>query len=132
MSWYNDIKNDDLYWQESAKIDFAVNLDRRCQEKGISRSQLAEKIGKSPAYITKILRGDTNLTIDSMVKLIRAIGGELHIEIRDQPSEKPKTGSWNNITDINVFKNTRQISGQSVTAASVTTEPRYQNTEKAA
>ncbi|MCY1368603.1 hypothetical protein D9M69_555980 [compost metagenome] len=51
--------------------------------KGISNSNLAEKLDTSAAYITKALRGDTNFTIDSMVKLTSALGAKLHIHVAD-------------------------------------------------
>jgi transcriptional regulator with XRE-family HTH domain len=34
-------------------------------------------MGTSAAYISKVFRGDNNLTIESMVKLARATGGQL-------------------------------------------------------
>jgi transcriptional regulator with XRE-family HTH domain len=46
---------------------------------------LAEKIGSSPAYVTKILRGETNFTLDSMVKIATALGCELTIGLRPLP-----------------------------------------------
>ena len=33
---------------------------------GLTRTTLAEKIGSSPVYVTKILHGETNFTLDSM------------------------------------------------------------------
>ena len=49
----------------------------------LSYADLAEKIGTSAAYITKVFRGDANFTIESMAKLSRATGGKLHIRIID-------------------------------------------------
>ncbi len=46
---------------------------------GLTRSVLAEKIGTSPAYITKFLKGETNFTLDSMVKIAKALKCELAI-----------------------------------------------------
>lgn len=84
--WYEQLKHDDSYWAESVKIDFAVSLDRIMHRIGLSKAGLAHKIKSSPAYITKVLRGDTNLTIDSMVKLVRAANCDLHIAIIHQAS----------------------------------------------
>jgi len=46
-------------------------------------SAIAKKIGSSAAYITKIFRGDSNMTIETMVKLARATGGQLEIKVID-------------------------------------------------
>jgi len=55
---------------------------------GVSRSDLARRLGVSPAYITKVLRGNINFTIDSMVRLVRAAGGEVHIRVEQRPQNK--------------------------------------------
>ena len=47
----------------------------------MSKADLAKKISSSPAYITKVLRGDSNLTIESLVKLSDAIDADLEINI---------------------------------------------------
>ena len=43
--------------------------------------QLTKRLGTSPAYITKILRGDINFTVDSMVRLAKAAGGKVQIHV---------------------------------------------------
>lgn len=69
------------YWVERAKLDFAVALEQRRKSLGMNYSAIADKIGTSAAYITKVFRGDSNLTIESMVKLAHATGGRLSIQI---------------------------------------------------
>ena len=89
----NNAKKRDSYWVENAKLHYSVALNKLFLKKGISQTELANKIGTSPAYITKIFRGDTNFTIETMVKLARAVEGELHIDIV-APKEKEE---WNKI-----------------------------------
>ena len=50
---------------------------------GISQKELAEKIGKDPARVSKWLRGDDNMTLRTMYMLARAI--EFRPEIRLVP-----------------------------------------------
>jgi transcriptional regulator with XRE-family HTH domain len=71
----------DSYWVESAKLAFAVELHKRCRAAGITNAQLAKKLGTSAAYITKVFRGDTNFTIETMVKLARAAGAALDVKL---------------------------------------------------
>lgn len=85
--WYNDLTNDDDYWVESVKIDFAVSLQNRMQADAMLKKDLAEKLGVSGARITKVLRGDANLTLESMVRLARACGGNLHVHISPAHAE---------------------------------------------
>ena len=74
-------KKTDAYWVESAKLDFAMKLEKQIRLAGLSYAKLAEKIGTSAAYISKVFRGDTNMTIETMVKLSRASGSRLQIEV---------------------------------------------------
>jgi transcriptional regulator with XRE-family HTH domain len=68
---------------ESVKLQFAISLTKLMQSEGQSRSDLAKKIGKTNAYITKALRGDTNFTIGSMVMLVTAMRGKLDVVVSD-------------------------------------------------
>jgi transcriptional regulator with XRE-family HTH domain len=47
----------------------------------MTRVELARRLGASPAYVTKILRGKVNFTLATMVRLSRAVGGELHVQL---------------------------------------------------
>ena len=76
-------KQSDSYWVESAKLDFSIEMEKKRKRAGLSYADIAEKIGSSAAYITKIFRGDANFTIESMVKLAKATGGKLDIKIID-------------------------------------------------
>lgn len=68
---------------EKAKLAFALALDRRRKNAGLTGSDIATAIGASPAYVSKVFRGDSNFTIDTMVKLAGACGGRLEIQIVD-------------------------------------------------
>ncbi len=85
-------KQRNSYWFETAKLDFSIELNRMFKRSGMTQAELATKIDTSPAYITKIFRGDTNFTIETMVKLASAVDGELHIEI----SPKNQNKQWLN------------------------------------
>ena len=75
-------RNENLF--EAAKIGFAVDLEKRRRLAGLSYVDIAKNIGKSAAYISKVFRGDTNLTIESMVKLAKATNSKLHIELVEE------------------------------------------------
>lgn len=51
------------------------------QEKGIGRSELADRTGLSSQYITKMLRGDANLTLDAMVKIAMVVDAKVDIRL---------------------------------------------------
>lgn len=78
---YEEAEKHLSYWVEGAIIDFTEELCRVMGEGGISRAELARRIGSSPAYVTKILRGSSNFTLASMVRAARALGHEVHIHL---------------------------------------------------
>ena len=61
------------YRAEGASIEFTNAMLTRMRQVGVSRSKLAAKIGVNPAYISKILRGDTNFSLETMVKIANAL-----------------------------------------------------------
>ena len=65
------------YRKESVILDFTEDLIARMDDLKLSRSELARKLDVSPAYVTQILRGSANFTLDSMVKIANAVGCEL-------------------------------------------------------
>jgi transcriptional regulator with XRE-family HTH domain len=71
----------DEYWAEALKLEFALALDKNRRAAGLSGVELAKRLKTSPAYISKILGGESNLTIETMVKLARAVDGHIRIEI---------------------------------------------------
>lgn len=83
LDWQKSLAQDPQYWAEHTKLDFAYALDRMLHQRGMTRTAMADALGSSPAYITKIMRGDANLTIETMAKLALAIGGRVHVHISD-------------------------------------------------
>lgn len=72
------------YRAEGASIEFTNAMVTRMREAEVSRSDLARMIKATPAYISKILRGSTNFSLDSMVKIANALNCELRLQL--QPS----------------------------------------------
>ena len=79
-----DAKKSDEYWEEMAMCQFTEDLCARMEEKGVSRSELARMIGKSPAWVTQMLRGGNNFTLRTMVQLSRALKGELQVNVKPE------------------------------------------------
>jgi len=87
------IEDDPAFLTEGVKAAFAEELCRLMEEAGVSRTQLAERIGVSRAYITRILRTDYNLTAETMVKLALALGARVSLHLHT----KDKRASWREI-----------------------------------
>jgi transcriptional regulator with XRE-family HTH domain len=85
---FDQAKERDTYWVASLIYDFTEGLHKIMEANRVSRSELAHRLGVSPAYITKVLRGNINFTLDSMVRLARAAGGEVSLQIAPIPQKK--------------------------------------------
>lgn len=71
------------YAVESAKQDFMMAISMAMKSKEITKAELADSISCSPAYISKILKGDENFTIETMVKIARALNTKLCIHLAE-------------------------------------------------
>ena len=82
-SFVESAKNDDFYWVEKIKLDFSIELDRCRRDLNMTAAEFAKELGVSRAYMSKLFRGDVNLTIKSMVKLARTVGARISLSTRD-------------------------------------------------
>ena len=62
------------YHEEGLFLDVATRVIDAMENRGISRSDLARRLGVNPAYITKILHGHANLSLESLAKVAFAMG----------------------------------------------------------
>jgi len=62
------------YKVEGAKNEFTEKIVRRMEESGISRSELADRLGKKKPQITRLLKGNNNFTVETMVEIADALG----------------------------------------------------------
>lgn len=63
---------------EFRKLTVVEELLQFMKREGINRSELAERMGVGPSRITAMLSGESNLTIDTLVRAGRAVGSDLH------------------------------------------------------
>jgi antitoxin component HigA of HigAB toxin-antitoxin module len=81
------------YWNAVAAHEFVRELERRLEEQGVSRAELARRLGTSKAYVTKVLSADANFTLATMTRLAAAVGGEVHFRISDRRAKARKPAS---------------------------------------
>lgn len=70
------------FCQENLVFDIGEFLCEAMKEAGISRAELAEKLGTKEKEITDILRGSTDFTVRRISNIFFALGKYLHVEIR--------------------------------------------------
>lgn len=93
------------YRAEGASIEFTNALVTRMREVGVSRSELARKIQASPAYVSKILRGDTNFSLDTMVKIATALASDFRCHLQPSGAKSQWLDVYSARTRKTSFKN---------------------------
>ncbi len=68
--------------RERAVREFQDQLQSVLEQGGLTQKDLAERLGKSGAFISQCMRRGHNLTIATMSELASACGFELHIRLR--------------------------------------------------
>ncbi len=76
-----DLEGTEQFQEEKSILEFSLQLHQLMKFRGITKKDLAESIGVSQAYITKVFRGNANFTIASMIKLVNAVNGKLTIHV---------------------------------------------------
>ncbi|MDZ4729824.1 MAG: helix-turn-helix domain-containing protein [Xanthomonadales bacterium] len=84
---YLDSKKQKNYWIERVKNQFAVSVERFVDFRMLKKKDLAERMDVSRPYITKILRGDANLTLETIGRLAYALDAEVTINLSPKESQ---------------------------------------------
>jgi plasmid maintenance system antidote protein VapI len=71
----------DAYQVDRLKVEISERIYNVMKEQGVSNAELARRLGKSRAYVTKLLRGTTNFTLESLVRIGRALSCEVELEL---------------------------------------------------
>ncbi|WP_439444509.1 helix-turn-helix transcriptional regulator [Xanthomonas translucens pv. translucens] len=81
MKTFQDLLASGILKVELAKQDFAIEMKNAMQRNSITNAELAEALGVSRPMVTKLLRGDANVTIETMVKVGAALGCNLLLKL---------------------------------------------------
>ena len=83
--WFERLTDTDegrrLLEQERLVLEATEAIATLMEQERISRTELARKINKSPAYITKLLRGTNNFTLRNLSDVFFALGRSAHITL---------------------------------------------------
>jgi len=60
------------------KVEMSEKIYSAMETRGVSQAELARRLGKSRAYITKILQGNVNFTLETLSKISQALDCELN------------------------------------------------------
>lgn len=78
---FDNARRSNTYWQESVILEFTEAVCKRLDDLKMSRAEFARKLGVSPAYITKILKGGQNYSLHSMFKICDVLNLKMHLNV---------------------------------------------------
>lgn len=85
MSWLENYVEQKQYTvdfqTELATIDFNEKIIAKMDELKINRAELAKRLGVSKAFVTKLLNGNPNMTIRTMISIALALDCQLYQDI---------------------------------------------------
>lgn len=71
-------------WPSLALLEFTVALARAMKTNDMKQADLAKALGVSRAYISSVMAGNENLTVEQMSRLAEAAGGALHLTVAEE------------------------------------------------
>ncbi|HVS80885.1 MAG TPA: helix-turn-helix transcriptional regulator [Pyrinomonadaceae bacterium] len=75
------LENSGHLYVEFAKTEIAENIYLAMKREDVSKAELARRLGKSRAYVTQILQGGVNFTIESLVRIATVLDCELDMRL---------------------------------------------------
>ena len=92
LSWLWDVplSDEDLAWDHAMEISGSVY--RRMKQLGMKNKDLAEKMGVSPARISRIIKGEQSMTLTTLARLETALDMDMSQGFsHPQPRETQKS-----------------------------------------
>lgn len=80
----------DEFHVAGVKIEVAEQISRMMEKRNMTQSDLARKLGKNRAYISKILKGTTNFTIETLVLIGKKLDAEWDFNLTDAESSEKR------------------------------------------
>lgn len=84
---YAKVEPTPAYQAEKLAVAFLAELNAFMQAHGLTNAELARRAGVSPAYITKVFRGPSNLSIETLTKLANAVGCKVHLHLANNGAD---------------------------------------------
>ena len=77
-----EFRDDPEFQTELLLLDINEQIVERMVARGIRRSELAQRLGSSRAFVTQLLNGKPNLTLKTLVQVAHALGMAVDVQLR--------------------------------------------------
>ena len=85
---FNRLQDSEAYEVDALKVELCEQIYLIMEREGVTKAELARRLETSRAYITKLLQGSANLTLESLVKVARALECKLSVMLRARGGEE--------------------------------------------
>jgi transcriptional regulator with XRE-family HTH domain len=80
--WVNETpQRKRTYAQESLIVDVSEEIWEALEQSGLTKSELADRLGSSKSHITQLLNGARNMTLRSLSDIAHALGREVRVKL---------------------------------------------------
>lgn len=92
-----DYEQDEEYNLDGLKVEIAEKIYLAMKNRRVSNAELARRLNKSRPYITKILQGNVNFTLETLAKIAQALDCKMNFDfsVRRQQKIKPTRKTTN-------------------------------------
>ncbi|MBN2465627.1 helix-turn-helix transcriptional regulator [candidate division WOR-3 bacterium] len=93
--WAQKIEKDPLFTAELMKLEFADDLVRLLEARGLKRTELAERLGTNRGYVTRVLNTEYNLSVETMAKIALALDARISLRMhpREEAERRPRSST---------------------------------------
>lgn len=81
---------DEEFDVQAKLVEVSVTLCALMEHEGVSRAELAKRLNWIPSRITKVLSGEDNLTLKTLVKVLRALEYDFDVVMRRSGDARAK------------------------------------------
>jgi transcriptional regulator with XRE-family HTH domain len=68
---------------EHLAVAYLLQVNLRMHDLNMSNAELAQRLGTTPAYVTRLFSGSVNMSVQTMVKLAQAVYGSVKLEFME-------------------------------------------------
>ena len=100
------------FQQVDAKMVFAVQLKKAMDREGVTASELAKRLDVSRPMVSKLLSGETNVTIDTMVRAAYQLKSRLYLNFADEKASAKFMSSYTNDAMVSTYSHRAKTAPQ--------------------
>jgi len=92
---FAEVEKTDEYYIDGLKIEVAEQIYNLMEQQNINQTELGNKLGVDRTYISRILKGNVNLTLETMAKIACRLSATWDLKLNEKVKKEPQK-KWEN------------------------------------